>query len=655
MRSIKTKIAAVFSGVIISAGIFVGLFLYFYLGNTLKNMTSESSFLHLQQESREIENFFDGLIHQIELVSNKKILKSMNFKDSIEVLKKDLKILDDFSMLFIADKNGDAYTTSDVKTNIKDRNYFKEIMAGSEIAISDVLISKADGSSIVVIAHSIKDENNNTIGLIGATISINKFLSFLTSDEEKNIHSFIVDSKGIIVAHSLKEFVGKNAYDSSYNGLNELVNKMLNGEKGYGKIESNGEKIILFYVPIKNLNWAAAISIPENELLGNTKRLIQFFNIVVLIAMIVSLILSLVLGNSISKPLIDLAEKVKKFGEGDLTQKFEVKGKDEIAKISESLNYMSNNLVNYLKEVRKSSEDLENMANDINKNVEIQTEQMLMINEKSEKINVSSDSAASSVEEINSGIEEITAAAQNISERAQSLSKEAFDVSETAKEGNESVVKIAEIISQAVEQSNKTVNTVKELVSNAENIGQIVETIENITEQTNLLALNAAIEAARAGEAGKGFAVVADEIRKLAEESKKATEQIAQILLEIQNGANDASEATEKTGYIIKNVENESLKIEEKFKLILDKIQQITVNIEDLSSSSEEQSASTEEVSNGMDKITQEVSMISDEINSIAQSINTQSESVKQLEDYTEELKAKSETLVEGLKRFKIQ
>ncbi|KLO23949.1 MULTISPECIES: methyl-accepting chemotaxis protein [unclassified Marinitoga] len=655
MRSIKTKIAAVFSGVIISAGIFVGLFLYFYLGNTLKNMASESSFSHLQQQSREIENFFNGLVHQIELVSNKKILKSMNFKDSIEVLKKDLKILDDFSMLFIANINGDAYTTSDVKTNIKDRNYFKEIMAGSEIAISDVLISKADGSSIVVVAHSIKDENNNTIGLIGATISINKFLSFLTSDEEKNIHSFIVDSKGIIVAHSLKEFVGKNVYDSSYNGLNELVNKMLNGEKGYGKIESNSEKRILFYVPIKNLNWAAAISIPESELLGDTKRLIQFFNIVVLIAMIISLIISLVLGNSISKPLIDLAEKVKKFGEGDLTQKFEIKGKDEIAKISESLNYMSDNLVNYLKEVRKSSEDLENMANDINKNVEIQTEQMLMINEKTEKINVSSDSAASSVEEINSGIEEITAAAQNISERAQSLSKEAFDVSETAKEGNESVVKIAEIISQAVEQSNKTVNTVKELVSNAENIGQIVETIENITEQTNLLALNAAIEAARAGEAGKGFAVVADEIRKLAEESKKATEQIAQILLEIQNGANDASEATEKTGYIIKNVENESLKIEEKFKLILDKIQQITVNIEDLSSSSEEQSASTEEVSNGMDKITQEVSMISDEINSIAQSINTQSESVKQLEDYTEELKAKSETLVEGLKRFKIQ
>nr|WP_254867670.1 methyl-accepting chemotaxis protein [Marinitoga sp. 1154] len=618
-------------------------------------MASESSFSHLQQQSREIENFFNGLVHQIELVSNKKILKSMNFKDSIEVLKKDLKILDDFSMLFIANINGDAYTTSDVKTNIKDRNYFKEIMAGSEIAISDVLISKADGSSIVVVAHSIKDENNNTIGLIGATISINKFLSFLTSDEEKNIHSFIVDSKGIIVAHSLKEFVGKNVYDSSYNGLNELVNKMLNGEKGYGKIESNSEKRILFYVPIKNLNWAAAISIPESELLGDTKRLIQFFNIVVLIAMIISLIISLVLGNSISKPLIDLAEKVKKFGEGDLTQKFEIKGKDEIAKISESLNYMSDNLVNYLKEVRKSSEDLENMANDINKNVEIQTEQMLMINEKTEKINVSSDSAASSVEEINSGIEEITAAAQNISERAQSLSKEAFDVSETAKEGNESVVKIAEIISQAVEQSNKTVNTVKELVSNAENIGQIVETIENITEQTNLLALNAAIEAARAGEAGKGFAVVADEIRKLAEESKKATEQIAQILLEIQNGANDASEATEKTGYIIKNVENESLKIEEKFKLILDKIQQITVNIEDLSSSSEEQSASTEEVSNGMDKITQEVSMISDEINSIAQSINTQSESVKQLEDYTEELKAKSETLVEGLKRFKIQ
>ncbi|WP_459997253.1 methyl-accepting chemotaxis protein, partial [Marinitoga arctica] len=96
------------------------------------------------------------------------------------------------------------------------------------------------------------------------------------------------------------------------------------------------------------------------------------------------------------------------------------------------------------------------------------------------------------------GIEEITAAAQNISKNTQELAKEAMEVSEAAKDGDISIIKIAEIINQAVEKSNITVKKVDELVSNAGNIQEIVETINNITEQTNLLALNAAIEAARA-------------------------------------------------------------------------------------------------------------------------------------------------------------
>jgi len=122
-------------------------------------------------------------------------------------------------------------------------------------------------------------------------------------------------------------------------------------------------------------------------------------------------------------------------------------------------------------------------------------------------------------------------------------------------DGTENLTKVNDAMDHIRNVINNSGEVVKDLGRKGEEIGQIIQVIDEIAEQTNLLALNAAIEAARAGEHGKGFAVVADEVRKLAERSSAATKEIGQLILSIQQGTNDAVQAMEEgTGEVEKGV-----------------------------------------------------------------------------------------------------
>ena len=147
------------------------------------------------------------------------------------------------------------------------------------------------------------------------------------------------------------------------------------------------------------------------------------------------------------------------------------------------------------------------------------------------------------VEAASRAIEEMNSAIGSTSKASERLGDVATSAATTAEHGaaavRETVTGMARIRTTTADAAQK----VRELGAKGEQIGAIVETIDDIAEQTNLLALNAAIEAARAGEQGKGFAVVADEVRKLAERSSRATKEIAELIGEVQTGTEAAVEA----------------------------------------------------------------------------------------------------------------
>jgi methyl-accepting chemotaxis protein len=153
---------------------------------------------------------------------------------------------------------------------------------------------------------------------------------------------------------------------------------------------------------------------------------------------------------------------------------------------------------------------------------------------------------AASVAETMSTVNEVLQTSEQAAERARAVSEAAQRADDVGRTGRKAVDETVTVMGSIREKSESTAESILLLAEQAQAIGEIIGTVNEIAEQTNLLALNAAIEASRAGEQGKGFSVVAGEVKALAEQSKKATAQVRQILGDIQKATNQAVMVTEE-------------------------------------------------------------------------------------------------------------
>lgn len=272
------------------------------------------------------------------------------------------------------------------------------------------------------------------------------------------------------------------------------------------------------------------INADAQAIASETTRLENFTQTLVTITVIAALILIIVaaifLTRSIVVPLRQVVNTAQVIAGGDLTQRIDVNGRDEMTELSRAMLQMQTELRNTITHITQSSSELASASEELSAVAEDSTSHLMRQNDEVQQ-------AASAVTEMSAAIDEV---ARNAGATAEASNESA----RFAHEGRDRVRETVDSLRGMTTGFTHTSATIEGLADQSRDIGKVLDVIRAIADQTNLLALNAAIEAARAGEAGRGFAVVADEVRALAHRTQESTAEIEQMIDKVQSGTEAA-------------------------------------------------------------------------------------------------------------------